>query len=62
MKLKWYSWSKDIGWKSWRWFFWKMRTRIQYALTGQCGNMCSYEKSYKQFVPEAECPIHDREN
>ena len=58
---KWRSFSCDIGWKPWRWFLWKMRSRIQYLFTGNCGNMCEDNKSYDCFVPEAGCPIHDVE-
>ena len=59
-KPKWYTWSRDIGWKPYQWFFWKIWTRIRFFFTGECGNMCEYVESYKQFVPEAECPIHDK--
>jgi hypothetical protein len=41
------------------WFLWKLRSRIQYTLTGKCGNMCETVEPFG-FVPEAECPIHDR--
>lgn len=41
------------------WFLWRIRSRVQYRLTGDCGNVCGYEEPYG-WVPEAECPIHDR--
>jgi len=40
------------------WWVWKLRTRIQFTLTGKCGNMCKTVEPYG-FVPEAACPIHD---
>ena len=58
-KPKWYTTSRDWGWKPYQWFFWKLWTRIRFYFTGECGNQCGYVESYKQFVPEAECPIHD---
>ena len=42
------------------WFVWKLWVRLQYMLTGNCGCACGYVEPYG-FVPEAECPIHDRE-
>lgn len=41
------------------WFLWRLMVRIRYALTGDCGCVCGYIEPYG-FVPEAECPIHDR--
>ena len=41
------------------WFFWKLWVRLRYALTSNCGCACGYVEPYG-FVPEAECPIHDR--
>jgi len=41
------------------WSLWKLRSRIQYTLTGKCGNMCETVEPFG-FVPEAECPIHDK--
>ena len=42
------------------WFCWKLWVRLRYALTGNCGCACGHVEPYG-FVPEAECPIHDRE-
>lgn len=42
------------------WPFWKLEGYIRYALTGKCGFACGYEEPYG-FVPEAGCPIHDKE-
>lgn len=41
--------------------------RLHYKMTGDCGHACGYEtfrdiennEEVLQFVPEAECPIHD---
>lgn len=40
------------------WPIWRLKARVLYALTGDCGMGCSYEEPYG-FVPEAGCPIHD---
>ncbi len=42
------------------WPIWKARSLVMFSLTGNCGNACGYVEPYG-FVPEAECPIHDRE-
>ena len=41
------------------WFLWRLRVRLRYALTGDCGCVCEYAYPYG-FVPECGCPIHDR--
>ena len=41
------------------WVLWRLRVRLRYLLTGDCGCACGYVEPYG-FVPEAECPIHDR--
>lgn len=41
------------------WWLWSLGVRIRYALTGDCGLACGYIEPYG-FVPEADCPIHDR--
>lgn len=41
------------------WFVWRLWVWLRYALTGDCGCACGYVEPYG-FVPEAECPIHDR--
>lgn len=41
------------------WFLWKVRTVVQYWLTGDCGNNCGWEEPYG-WVAEAGCPVHDR--
>jgi len=43
----------------WAWFLWRTVVLIRYRLTGKCGLACGYVEPYG-FVPEAECPIHDR--
>lgn len=39
-------------------WLWKVRSRVQYWLTGDCGNECGFVEPYG-FVPEADCPVHD---
>ena len=61
--------TQNIGlWRfRWRWWLWEVRSRIQYWLTGDCGNWCEWVTLYmaedgepcKVWIPEAECPIHD---
>jgi len=41
------------------WILWRLWVRLRYALTGDCGCACGYTEPYG-FVPEADCPIHDR--
>lgn len=38
---------------------WIALTMIRYWLTGNCGNACGFILPYG-WVPEADCPIHDR--
>lgn len=54
--------------------YWRMRLdlldikiRLVFILTGDCGHACGITAFHKldgtpfqQFVPEAECPVHDR--
>ena len=52
-----------------RWWLWSLRSRWRYWLTGDCGNACEWAwlrdlrtgEREPVFIPEAECPIHDRE-
>ena len=41
-------------------FLWKVKSVIQYWATGDCGNACEVVEPYG-FIPEADCPVHDRE-
>jgi len=41
------------------WPIWRLKARIRFALTGDCGFMCEHVEPYG-FVPECGCPIHDR--
>lgn len=51
-----------------RWWLWSLRSRLQFRLTGDCGNVCEWVRMLDLrtgerepvFIPEAECPIHDR--
>ena len=52
-----------------RWWLWSISSRVRYRLTGDCGNACGVavfrgaqppHNPVLLFVPEAECPIHDR--
>jgi hypothetical protein len=50
-----------------KWRFWQAKVWLRYQLTGKCGLACG-ETSFRhldgtpftEFVPEADCPIHDR--
>lgn len=41
-----------------RFLVWRMRVKIWFAKTGNCGLACDWVEPYG-FVPEADCPIHD---
>jgi hypothetical protein len=57
-------------WFVWLYFrIWKLAALTRYTLTGDCGLACGYESFVRLpdrvreniFVPEADCPVHDRE-
>lgn len=37
----------------------KFFSRLRFAFTGDCGHVCETVQPYG-FVPEADCPVHDR--
>ena len=42
------------------WHIWNFAVSwARYLLTGDCGRICGYQIPYG-WVPEADCPIHDR--
>jgi len=49
-----------------RWWAWRMQSRWQWWLVGDCGNFCEWHvmvvdgEERHIFIPEADCPIHDR--
>ena len=42
-----------------KWAVWRYIVQVRYLVTGHCGLNCGWVKPYG-FVPEADCPIHDR--
>ena len=50
----WWPWNFRIVWALWR-----LQVRFRHWRTGDCGLACGYVEPYG-FVPEAECPIHDK--
>ncbi len=42
------------------WPFWRLTARARHFPTGNRGMACGYTVPYG-FVPEAGCPIHDRD-
>ena len=50
----WWPWNFRIVWALWR-----LMVRWRYRRTGDCGLDCGWYEPFG-FVPEAECPIHDR--
>jgi len=50
------------------WWVWKLWVRLRYAVTGDCGCACEWAwlRDFRTgerepvFIPEAECPIHDK--
>jgi hypothetical protein len=44
-----------------RWTYWPhfVFTWLRYWLTGDCGHACDHVEPYG-WVPEADCPVHDR--
>jgi len=50
-----------------RWTLWRLFVRIRFIITGDCGLNCGIATlraldgtPIQQFVPEADCPVHDR--
>jgi hypothetical protein len=41
------------------WPIWRLKARIRFLFTGDCGFFCEWNDLYEGFVPEAGCPIHD---
>jgi len=39
---------------------WLLDSCLRFLFTGNCGNHCGYAHPFG-FVPEAGCPIHDRD-
>ena len=63
MDLRWHF--KNLWWNSW---FYRVYYRARFILTGDCGHggcgcvwLTDAETSvrYYQFVPQANCPVHD---
>jgi hypothetical protein len=52
------------------WWAWKIYAQLRYWLTGDCGCACGWAgirdlrtgERELVFIPEAECPIHDRQS
>lgn len=50
-----------------RWRLWRLFVRARFVITGDCGLNCGVATfrnldgtPFQQFVPEADCPVHDR--